>query len=202
MYCMKTLKYILVLVVLGLLLFLGLNKDAKEIQKEPSEETEEKIQVLKPDVMNMTYIVDGDVFKLVDGRAEKTVEVELDGYTTTISLMLVGEPLYADIDGDGDTDSAVWLVNNSGGTGRFIYGAFVINNGENFKSPNAMFLGDRILTKNIEWKEGRVVYNFLERGFDEPMSADPTIPRTVWVHYDKARNEIGEWVKDFEGESR
>lgn len=199
---MKTFKHILILLIFGVIVFFVVNKkkDTPPVVDEiPKEEKDE----IKPDVFNMTYRVDGEEFTLIEGKAEKTIEVELDGFTMTNSLIIIGEPLYADLDNDGDTDSAVWLFNNSGGTGRFIYGAFVINdNNQTFHSTEAMFLGDRIVVKNIEFKEGRAIYNFLERNFDEPMSAEPTSPRSIWVHYDKKNNTIGEWVKDFEGESR
>lgn len=197
-----TLKYVLVIVILGLVIFFNVNR--KEAEAPNVEDNNEEVtQVVKPDVMNISYTIDGEEFILVNGRAEKTVEVELDGFTMKNSLMVIEEPVYADVDKDGDVDGAVWLVNDSGGTGSFFYGALVINNSnKSFSSTEGMFLGDRISPKNITFKEGRIVYSFLERGMDEPMSAEPTRPRDIWVHYDKSSNTIGEWVKDFEGESR
>ncbi|MDQ5922705.1 MAG: hypothetical protein QG644_413 [Patescibacteria group bacterium] len=197
-----TLKYILVIVVLGIVIFFNVSKKDVEAPKVEEDNTDLKEEVL-PNVMNISYMIDGEEFVLVNGRAQKTVEVELDGFTMTNSLMIIEEPVYTDVDKDGDTDGAVWLVNDSGGTGSFFYGALIINNNnESASSTDGMFLGDRISPKSISFKEGRIVYSFLERGMDEPMSAEPTHKRDVWVHYDKDSNTIGEWVKDFEGESR
>ncbi|MBP9839676.1 MAG: hypothetical protein KBC44_01690 [Candidatus Pacebacteria bacterium] len=197
-----TLKYILVIVVLGIVIFFNVSKKDVEAPKIEEDNTDLKEEVL-PNVMNISYMIDGEEFVLVNGRAQKTVEVELDGFTMTNSLMIIEEPVYTDVDKDGDTDGAVWLVNDSGGTGSFFYGALIINNNnESASSTDGMFLGDRISPKSISFKEGRIVYSFLERGMDEPMSAEPTHKRDVWVHYDKDSNTIGEWVKDFEGESR
>jgi hypothetical protein len=64
-----------------------------------------------------------------------------------------------------------------------------------------MYLGDRIAPQTLEVRDGRAVFNYAERRGDEPMSAQPSIGKSVWVHYDKGSNSIGEWVSDFEGES-
>lgn len=63
-----------------------------------------------------------------------------------------------------------------------------------------MFLGDRIAPQNINIMDGRAVYNFAERKADEPMTTPPSIGKSIWIHYDQINNQIGEWVKDFEGE--
>jgi len=197
-----TLKYVLVIVILGIVIFFNVSKKDVEAPNVVDIPVEDKKEI-KPNVADISYNIDGEEFVLVDGKAEKTVEVELDGFTMKNSLTIIEDPFYADVDLDGDTDSAVWLMNDSGGTGSFFYGALVINdNNQSSHSTDGMFLGDRISPSKIEFKEGRIVYSFLERGMDEPMSAEPTHPRDVWVHYDKSSNTIGEWVRDFEGESR
>ncbi|MBP7006908.1 MAG: hypothetical protein KBB16_02500, partial [Candidatus Pacebacteria bacterium] len=152
-----TLKYILVIVVLGIVIFFNVSKKDVEAPKIEEDNTDLKEEVL-PNVMNISYMIDGEEFVLVNGRAQKTVEVELDGFTMTNSLMIIEEPVYTDVDKDGDTDGAVWLVNDSGGTGSFFYGALIINNNnESASSTDGMFLGDRISPKSISFKEGRIV---------------------------------------------
>lgn len=151
------------------------------------------------DVRNMTYKVENGTFTLKNGKSE--IEYT-PGSATKNTLMLFGEPAYGDLDGDGDTDAAVLLVNNSGGSGTFYYAALVVNDGTQiYHTTRAMLLGDRIAPQTIEIHEGRAVYNFAERRADEPMSMQPSIGKSVWVYYDKKSNEIGEWVKGFEGES-
>ncbi len=111
-----------------------------------------------------------------------------------------GEPILGDLDADGDTDKAVWIVEEPGGSGTFFYAQLLINNDEIFVPTDKMFLGDRIAPQNINIIDGRAVYNFAERKADEPMVTPPSIGKSVWVHYDKNKNTIGEWAKDFEGE--
>jgi hypothetical protein len=93
------------------------------------------------------------------------------------------------------------LVNTTGGSGIFYYAALVINNGTAAKATNAMLLGDRIAPQTVEIHDGIALYNFVERKGTDPMTAQPSIGKSVWVYYDKPKNEIGELVKNFEGES-
>jgi heat shock protein HslJ len=191
---MKTFKYVLVLIIFGALMWWVLQSNKTEPRETEVNNTE--VSVI-PDVANMTFYVDGEIFALKNGEAE----ISIPGSSAKSLLNLFGQE-YGDLDADGDIDSAVWLVNDGGGTGRFFYGALVINNGDStYKSTNAMYLGDRIAPQNIEIKDGRAVYNFAERRADEPMTAEPSIGKSVWVNFDKKTGEIGEWVKDFEGEA-
>src|SRR3989344_2664229 len=98
----------------------------------------------KPEVTNLTYDVDGDIFTLKNGTAEKE---SLPGSVIMDSLTILGDTAYGDLDGDGDTDAAVWLLNDPGGTGKFHYAALVINNRGTFEPTNTIFLGDRIEPK-------------------------------------------------------
>jgi len=152
----------------------------------------------RPDVQNSTYTVEGETFKMNDGVAEKSYSGNV---ATKNSLRVFGNTAYGDLDADGDTDAAVLLQNDRGGTGSFFYAVLVMNDNGVAKATNAMFLGDRIAPQTIEIHDGRAVYNFAERKVNEPMTTPPSIGKSVWVNYDKATNEIGEWVKDFEGES-
>ncbi len=142
-----------------------------------------------PNVNNQVYVVGDESYTVIDGKSGD-------------DLIVFGEPVYGDLDKDGDTDAAVYIVNQSKGTGVFYYAVLVINNNGKYIPTSTMFLGDRIAPQNVEIHEGRAVYNFADRRANEPMSVEPSYAKSVWVHYDIARNEIGEWVKDFEGESR
>lgn len=152
-----------------------------------------------PDARNMSYVVGGETFYLVDGKAEKEY---VPGSTTKNTLYLFGEPTYGDLDGDGDTDAAVLLVNNPGGSGTFFYAALIVNDGmQTYHATSAMLLGDRIAPQTVEIHDGRAVYNFAVRKGNEPMNTQPSVGKSVWVNYDRKTGEIGEWVKGFEGES-
>lgn len=191
----STLLFVFVLVVIALSIFAIVRMQNYEPMMDvPIDGTENITQV---DPLNMTYNVDGQVFTLVDGKAE----VSIPESTTKNSLYLFGQPVSADFDTDGDTDQALWLMNDAGGTGKFYYAVLVMNDGLGGKPTNAMFLGDRIAPQSVAIEEGRAVYNFAERKPGEPMTTEPSVGKSVWVHYDKNTGGIGEWVKDFEGEA-
>jgi heat shock protein HslJ len=132
----------------------------------------------------------------------KAIIEYLPGAQEKNMLTLFGEPMYGDLDGDGDIDAALLLENEPGGSGTFYYAVFAIfgNNGT-FTSTNALLLGDRIAPQTLALKEGNVAYNYAVRKDSDPMSTPPSIGKTLWVHYDKSSNQIGELVKDFEGEA-
>lgn len=152
----------------------------------------------KFDIKNMSYTVSGETFVLKDGKAEKEYS---EGGSVKNEVYIFGEPVYGDFDKDGDEDGAIWLINNPGGSGLFFYAVLLINNGTSYKATNAMLLGDRIAPQTLEVQDGRALYNFAKRRADEPMTSSPSIGESVWIHYNKETGEIGQWVKDFEGES-
>lgn len=117
------------------------------------------------------------------------------------NFTIFGEPVLGDLDADGDEDQALYVVEQPGGSGSFYYAVLAINNNQEYKLTEKMFLGDRIAPQNIQIIDGRAVYNFAERKATDPMTTPPSMAKSVWVHYDKNTNEIGEWVKDFEGEA-
>ena len=187
---MKIIRYILILAVVGLGAFWLYQMKPREVPEPKVKEIIKNIPT-KPDPQNMTYDVEGDTFVVKNGYGENPIPDSL-----TKSTLNVFDSMYGDLDGDGDTDAAVWLVNDPGGTGRFFYGAFIINNNGVSKATNSIFLGDRIAPQNINIKDGRAVYNFSERGPNDPMSADPSIGASIWAYYDKNTNEMKEWVKN------
>jgi len=150
------------------------------------------------DVKDATYVVAGETFTLKDGKAENKYGPDSALKNT---LQIFGEPVYGDLNGDGRTaDAALLLQNNPGGSGTFYYAVLVMSINDTYKPTETMFLGDRIAPQNINIFDGRAVYNFAERRADEPMTTPPSMGKSVWVHYDPKTNQIGEWVKDFEGE--
>lgn len=181
------------LVALALIItFARLNSDAVVETEDGKVDTEEA------SVLDASFIVDGKTFALVDGFAE--IE-SAPGSASKETLSIFGAPIYDDLDNDGDEDSAVLLQQTSGGSGVFYYAALALFDGTKYVSTNAMFLGDRIAPQTIEIQEGRAVFNYVDRKAGEPMTAQPSVGKSVWVHYDAKSNEIGEWVKDFEGEA-
>ncbi|MEK7635404.1 MAG: hypothetical protein AAB446_03180 [Patescibacteria group bacterium] len=157
----------------------------------------EGVYIPTNDPLNITFTISGKNYTLVDGKYEK----EIASSTSKEIIMVFGQPIYGDFNNDGLFDVAMLITQNSGGSGTFFYVVEAIDNNGTFKGTNAMLLGDRIAPQNINVIDGRAVVNFAERKPAEPFTTPPSIGKSVYVQYDKNTGEIGEWVKDFEGES-
>jgi hypothetical protein len=143
------------------------------------------------DVKSIAYTIDGQKFDLKNGRAEIDYSLDL---ASKNSLSIFGEPVYGDIDGDGDPDAAILLVNEPGGSGTFYYAVLAMNNGTteqaNYIATNALLIGDRIAPQTVEIKPEQVVYNYAERQADEPMTTAPSVGKSFFIQFDKSTGQI------------
>jgi len=153
--------------------------------------------VKNSNVLSIAYNVNGQNFNLVNGVAE----IATPNSSSKNTLNVFGQPVYGDLDKDGDNDAALLLVNNSGGSGTFYYAALAINNNGEYIATGSMLLGDRIAPQTVGIQDGHALYNFAIRSSTDSMSTPPNIGKSVWVYYNAKDNTIGEWVKDFEGET-
>lgn len=158
----------------------------------------EGVYVPTNDPLNISFTISGKSYILTDGKYEGEVAPESESKEI---IMVFGGAVYGDFNGDSIKDAALLITQNSGGSGTFFYVVEAINHNGTFKGTNAMLLGDRIAPQNMMVENGRAVVNFAERKAGEPFSTPPSIGKSVYVQYDKKTGEIGEWVKDFEGES-
>jgi hypothetical protein len=156
----------------------------------------EQIYIATNNVFNMTLAISGKNYTLVDGKYEK----EIPNSTSKETITVFGQPAYGDLNGDNIKDAAMLITQNSGGSGTFFYVVEAININGTFKGTNAMLLGDRIAPQNLKIENGRALVNFAERKANEPFTTPPSIGKSVYIQYDKNTGEIGEWVKNFEGE--
>lgn len=207
MYTISIMKKILTIIlsVFALLFFVvliaGIYKfnftDGGDILPSP---TSTSTQVIKKviDVKNSTYVIGKESFTLVNGSLSKEIAPNSIVKNT---LSIFGEPIYGDLNSDGVPDAAVMLVNNSGGSGTFFYAVLAIATGTTYTTTNALLLGDRIAPQTVEIRDGRALYNYAERKANEPMTNKPSIGKSLWINYDNATGEIGELVKNFEGEA-
>jgi len=150
------------------------------------------------DVKNISYIIDKESFQLKDGVFVRDIA---PNSATKQTVRIFGEPIYGDLNGDRKDDAALMLSNDMGGSGTFYYAVLAIATSTTYKATNALILGDRIAPQTIEIHDGRAVFNYVERKSREPMTTRPSIGKSLWIHYDAKTNNIGEWVKDFEGEA-
>lgn len=149
-------------------------------------------------IKNGTYSLGEETIKLTNGIFSQPIA---PSSATKSTVSLFGEPVYGDLDNDGDTDAAIMLTANAGGSGTFFYAVLVINNNGTYTPTDTMLLGDRIAPQNINIMNGRAVYNYAERKAGEPMTTRPSVGRSLVVNYDKNTGDIGELVQNFEGEA-
>lgn len=144
-------------------------------------------QVDSAAVRNLTVTIDDQTFALKDGVAETEAG---PGSSAENTLRIVGDPVAGDVSGDGRPDAALLLQNDSGGSGTFYYAVVAVDDGGSYRATNALPLGDRIKPESVNVADGRFVYRFLERKPGEPMSAEPTVQKTVGVRLDPAAGRI------------
>lgn len=153
----------------------------------------------KNDPLNLTYKISGKDYTLVNGRVEKEIA---PGSASKEIVMAFGEPVYADLDGDGVADDAVmYITQETGGSGTFFYVVEVINKDGVFKGTDAMFIGDRVAPQNINIIDGRAVANFAERKAGESFAVPPSVGKSIYIKLDTEKMQLGEVAQNFEGES-
>lgn len=90
-------------------------------------------------------------------------------------IRIFGEPAIGDLNGDGKTDAASFIEDQTAGTGTFYYVAAAINTGSATQGTNAILLGDRIAPQNISITNGKILVNYADRKPGEPMVAQPSV---------------------------
>lgn len=143
---------------------------------------------ISSDIKNIDYIIGGETFSLINGVSEKKYEPE--GSSSNI-LRIFGEPIYGDLNNDGDgEDAALWLENETGGSGTFYYAVLAMHSSGGYLPSNTLLLGDRIAPQTIEIKDGQAIFNFADRKSGEPMSTPPSYGQSVSLDYDANSNTI------------
>ncbi len=156
---------VVVLVVVTVLIFIPWNKGG-EIESVDSG------VYLAQSPLDAEYLISGNEVRLADGRAEN--EITPDSASKEITSVF-GEPIYGDVDGDGDDDAGLLLVQDSGGSGAFYYAAIALNVDGKYKGTNAILLGDRIAPQTSEIRNEVFTVNYADRQKDEPMTARPSV---------------------------
>ena len=160
----------------------------KEINQTP--------EILADSPLNSTYYFEGDEFKFLDGRSE--IETSPNS-TSKIVTEVFGEPIYGDVDFDGDEDAVLVFVQNSGGSGTFFYVGIALKKDGGYKGLNTVFLGDRIAPKDTQIQNGLVIHNYADRNLDEPFAVSPTIGISKYL---LVENEIVKDISASDGLSR
>jgi hypothetical protein len=104
---------------------------------------------------------------LTDGQYQGPPFVEGGASRPTVTFF---EP-YAlgDLDGDGVADAAVLLVENSGGSGSFVYLAAVLDSGGSPDNVATMSLGDRVQPQSLAISAGQIDLQLIGFGPSDPL---------------------------------
>lgn len=151
------------------------------------------------DYKNATYMIDGKPVTLVNGVSE--VEAA-PGSASKVVTKYFGNNAKGDINGDGIVDLAFLITQEGGGSGTFFYAVGAVQNADGtYKGTDAVLLGDRIAPQTTEIQNGQVIVNYAVRKNDEPMTAQPSIGKTMRLKLDPATMQFGEVAQNFEGEA-
>jgi hypothetical protein len=108
-----------------------------------------------------------ETVQLTDGVYAGEPFVEGGASRPTVTYM---EPTaFGDLDGDGVEDAAVLLVENSGGSGSFVYLAAVLNGDGNPENVATTLLVDRAQVQSLTVDGGRIAVGMVIHGPDDPM---------------------------------
>lgn len=159
--------------------------------------------------LDATYIIEGEEVTLIDGLSE--VEA-IPGSASKIITRYFGNEVNHDFNDDGLEDIAFLLTEERGGSGVFFYVVVALNTKEGYIGSHAVFLGDRIApqTTNIDEgvtamgtnRENVFVVNYADRAPGEPMTARPSMGKSIWLKLDPKTMQLGEVAQNFEGEAK
>jgi hypothetical protein len=121
------------------------------------------------DPYNHVYVIDKEKVVLKNGHARKVIP----GTTTIIITEVIRRPVHVDLDGDGEDEVVVLLMQHTGGSGTFYYLAAASKEAV----IDAIYLGDRIKTRPLEAAGDMVIVNYLDRETSQPMSSSPLIEK-------------------------
>ena len=124
------------------------------------------------DPLQAAYLIEEQEVRLINGQAEAEAA---PGSATKIKTSVFGQPVFGDLNEDGNEDAALLLVHQPGGSGTFYYVAAALNANGGFQGTNAVLLGDRIAPQTIEIRDGVVIANYADRRPEESMSTPPSV---------------------------
>lgn len=152
---------------------------------------------------NAAYSIDGHLVQLVDGVAETE---SAPGAASKTVTRYFGNDLVTDLNDDGRNDVVFLLTQETGGSGIFYYVASALNTFDGYVGSDGYLLGDRIAPQTIEESQNPrhknvIVVNYADRTPSEPMTAQPSAGKSVYLKLDPTSMQWGVVEPNFEGES-
>jgi hypothetical protein len=160
--------------------------------------------VVPADYKHAEYVIEGKRIDLAGGLSEAEA---FPGSTSRIVTRYIGNELKTDLNDDGREDVVFIVAHERGGSGTFFYVVAALNADTGYLGSDGYLLGDRIAPQTTEVSRNPrhksvVVVNYADRKPGEPMTAPPSVGKSVYL---KLNPETVRWAivaPDFEGESR
>ncbi len=121
---------------------------------------------------NATYVIEGQLIKLTNGRSEV---VTTPGSTSKTITQYFGNLAEGDLNGDGKNDVAFLVSQTNGGSGTYYYVVASLNTTVGYVGTNAILLGDRISPQTTQIKDGQIIVNYADRKSGEAMTVRPSV---------------------------
>jgi len=150
------------------------------------------------DYKDAEYIIEGERVRLINGEAETPAA---PGSASKVVTKYFGNEVRYDFNKDGREDVAFILTQNSGGSGTFYYVVAALNTERGYVGTSATILGDRIAPQTTEIKDNLLVVNYAVRAPGEPMAAQPSVGKSLYLVLDAESMQFAEQVQNFEGEA-
>ena len=156
--------------------------------------------VVATDHKNAEYLIEGQRVKLHDGMAESEVA---PGSASKIVTRYFGNEFKTDLNGDNREDVVFLLTQSGGASGTFFYVVAALNTAEGYVGSEGYFLGDRIAPQTTEASQNPqhknvVVVQYADRAHGEPMTAQPSVGKSVYLKLDPVTMQWGIVEVDFE----
>lgn len=148
----------------------------------------EKQATTAADHKNAEYVIEGQRIQLKNGSAETSAA---PGSAAKVVTSYFGNELEVDLNDDGRKDVVFILTQQTGGTGTFYYVVAALNTEDGYVGSSGYLLGDRIAPQTTELSQNPqhvnvVVVNYADRAAGEPMSARPSVGKSVYLKLDPA----------------
>lgn len=165
---------------------------------------EEKQADMATDYKDGEYVIAGESIKLKDGYAES---LAAPGSASKIVTRYFGNEFRTDLNNDGREDVVFLLTQETGGSGIFYYAVAALNTERGYVGSDGYLLGDRIAPQTIEVSpnprhKSVIVVNYADRAVGAPMTAQPSVGKSVYLKLDLESMQWGIVEPNFEGESR
>ena len=133
------------------------------------------------DLLNATYIIEGDRYTLVDGVVSREV---ISGSDSGILVSVFDAATQRDVNGDDLDDVAVLLAYDKGESEIFFYIALAIQQEQGYKVTNTLFVGERITPQTIRIIDGEIIVNYTDRYPWEDFTTRPLVGKSKYLVYE------------------